>query len=71
MGYSIAANNLGAMIAMVIAGSLAAINWHLSFGVYLLALIAFVFVVLFLPNEKIYVPGNGGMKSIIIKNCPI
>ncbi len=70
MGYSIAANNLGAMIAMVIVGFLSAIDWHLSFGVYLLGLIVFVFVMVFLPNEKVCAPKGEGIKSILIEKMP-
>jgi len=53
MGYSVAMNNLGGIIAMSLSGYLASISWNYSFFVYLLGLIAFILVILFLPKDRI------------------
>lgn len=52
MGYSTAINNLGAVIAIALSGILASINWRFAFGVYGIALIPLVLVVLFLPEAQ-------------------
>ncbi len=53
MGYSSAMNQMGGVVATLIAGMLAQISWRLSFLVYLMGLISIVLCVLFLPNEKL------------------
>lgn len=53
MGYSSAMNNLGGVIAMTLSGFLVSVNWRYSFAVYLLGLLVMIFVVLFVPNEKL------------------
>lgn len=55
MGLSAAMNQLGGVIATLLAGYLATISWNYTFLVYSLGLIAVVLVVLFLPNEKLRV----------------
>lgn len=50
MGYSVAMNNLGGIIAMILSGYLSSINWRYSFFVYLMGLIVLFLVILFLPN---------------------
>lgn len=54
MGYSVAMNNLGGIIAMSLSGILASIKWNYSFYVYLTGVIVFVLVLIFLPNESIH-----------------
>ncbi|WP_252314785.1 MFS transporter [Sinobaca sp. H24] len=44
--------NLGGMISTILAGALAAISWRYTFGVYGLALLILLFVILFLPYVK-------------------
>lgn len=53
MGLSSAMNNVGGIIGTLIAGVLANVDWHLSFLVYLMGLIAFVLCLFFLPNEML------------------
>lgn len=54
MGYSSAMNNMGGVIATLIAGFLAMVSWRLSFLVYLLGLISIILVLLWMPNERIF-----------------
>ena len=61
MGYASAMNQLGGVIATLIAGMLAQITWRASFLVYLIGLVSAVPCVLFLPNEKI--AGEKGAKE--------
>ncbi len=53
MGLSAAMNQMGGVIATLLAGMLANISWNYAFLVYLLGLIAVVLVALFLPNERL------------------
>ena len=53
MGLSSAMNQMGGVVATLIAGVLAAVSWRASFLVYLMGLISIVLCLLFLPNEKI------------------
>ncbi|MCR4853102.1 MAG: MFS transporter [Prevotella sp.] len=53
MGLSAAMNQLGGVVATLLAGMLAAIEWRYAFLVYLLGLIAVVMVVLWLPDEQL------------------
>lgn len=50
MGYSNAVSNLGGIIATLISGWLATINWRLCFGVYSIAFVVLVLVVFGLPE---------------------
>ena len=50
MGLSTAVSSLGGIIANVLAGLLAAINWHLAFWVYSLGFIVLFLVLFFLPQ---------------------
>jgi len=53
MGEAAAMNQLGGVVATLIAGLLAAVSWRLSFLVYLFGLISIVLVLLHLPNDKL------------------
>lgn len=53
MGLSAAMNQMGGVVATLLAGILAAIEWHGAFLVYLFGLIALVLVVRYLPNEQL------------------
>lgn len=53
LGLASAANQLGGVIATLLAGLLAGINWRLSFMVYLMGLISIVLCLIFLPNDRI------------------
>lgn len=52
-GYSSAMNQIGGVVATLLAGVLSVINWRASFLVYLLGLISVVLCALFLPNERL------------------
>ena len=58
MGLSAAMNQIGGVIATMLAGILASIEWNYTFMVYALGLIAVVLVVVYLPNEKL-TPARG------------
>ena len=53
MGLSAAMNQMGGVVATLLAGLLSQIGWNFSFLVYLLGLIAVVLVALFLPEEHL------------------
>lgn len=53
MGLSAAMNQIGGIVATLLAGFLATIDWNYSFLVYALGLVAIIFVVIYLPNEKL------------------
>lgn len=52
-GYSSAMNQIGGVVATLLAGVLSAVNWRASFLVYLLGLFSIVLCVLFLPNDRL------------------
>lgn len=53
MGLSAAMNQMGGVVATLLAGLLANISWNFSFLVYLLGFIAVAMVAIFLPNERL------------------
>ena len=53
MGLSAAMNQLGGVVATLLAGVLAAVEWRYAFLVYLLGLIAAAMVALYLPDEQL------------------
>lgn len=53
MGLSAAMNQMGGVLATLLAGVLATIGWNYAFLVYGLGLIAVVLVVIHLPNERL------------------
>lgn len=53
MGLSAAMNQMGGVVATLLAGLLANISWNYAFLVYLLGLCAVMMVVAFLPNERL------------------
>ena len=53
MGLSAAMNQLGGVVATLLAGLLANIQWNYAFLVYLLGLFAVALVALFLPNDRL------------------
>lgn len=52
MGYAMAVNNLGAVIAIISAGALASINWRFSFGVYGIAFFTLFMIIFNLPEHQ-------------------
>lgn len=53
MGLSAAMNQMGGVVATLLAGLMATIEWNYAFLVYLLGLIALVMVLMWLPNEQL------------------
>ena len=53
MGLSAAMNQMGGVVATLLAGLLATIEWNYAFLVYLLGLIALLMVWLWLPDEQL------------------
>lgn len=53
MGLSAAMNQMGGVVATLLAGLLATIEWKYAFLVYVLGLIALVMVLMWLPNEQL------------------
>ena len=53
MGLSAAMNQMGGVVATLLAGMLATVEWNYAFIVYLLGLIALVMVWLWLPDEQL------------------
>ena len=53
MGLSAAMNQMGGVVATLLAGLLATVEWNCAFLVYLLGLIALVMVWLWLPDEQL------------------
>lgn len=72
MGYSVAMNNFGGIVAMSLSSYLASISWNYSFFVYSIGLISFILVMLFLPKDRI--EGSAAkidLKLIMKKITPI
>lgn len=53
MGLSAAMNQLGGVVATLLAGILCTIEWNYAFLVYLIGLIAIILVACYLPNSKL------------------
>lgn len=58
MGLSAAMNQVGGVVATLLAGFLAAAGWNYAFLVYLLGLAVALMVVLWLPNERLSPAGG-------------
>lgn len=58
MGLSAAMNQMGGVVATLLAGLLATIEWRYAFLVYLAALPAMVLVAALLPNEQLAAKGS-------------
>ena len=71
MGLSSAANQLGGVVATLLAGVLSGISWRMSFLVYLMGLISIVLCLVFMPNDRIgspQQPGKTGSSSVWRRN---
>lgn len=66
MGYSSAMNQLGGVVATLLSGVLAAMNWRASFLVYLMGFLSIVLCAVFLPNERIR-SGSSGIPARALK----
>lgn len=58
MGLSAAMNQMGGVVATLLAGVLATVSWRCAFLVYLAGLIAVVLVATMLPNERLASKGS-------------
>ena len=65
MGLSAAMNQMGGVVATLLAGLLADIQWNYAFLVYLMGLLAVVLVLLYLPNERL--KGGSGPSLGLLK----
>lgn len=61
MGLSAAMNQMGGVVATLLAGMLAMVQWNYAFLVYLLGLIAVVMVWAWLPNARLGSASNRGV----------
>ena len=64
MGLSSAMNQMGGVVATLLAGLLANLSWRASFLVYLMGLISIVLCLVFLPNDSIAPSGGERDKGI-------
>ena len=60
MGLCAAMNQIGGVIATLIAGVLAKVGWNYAFLVYSMGLFVLILVFLFIPNEKLAAPKSSG-----------
>ena len=58
MGLSAAMNQMGGVVATLLAGVLATVSWRCAFLVYLAGLVAVALVAVMLPNERIASKGS-------------
>ena len=58
MGLSAAMNQMGGVVATLLAGVLATVEWRYAFLVYLAGLLAIVLVAVYLPNERLASKGS-------------
>lgn len=71
MGLCAAMNQIGGVIATLIAGVLAKVGWNYAFLVYLMGLLVLVLVLLFLPSERLEAhKGSGGFISNLKRFYP-
>lgn len=71
MGLCAAMNQIGGVIATLIAGVLAKVGWNYAFLVYSMGLFVLILVLLFLPNERLETPkGSGGFVRKIKRFYP-
>lgn len=70
MGLSAAMNQLGGVVATLLAGLLAMIDWNYPFLVYLAGLMAMVLVAALLPNERLDAPQSVLKMSNLLRFHP-
>lgn len=71
MGLCAAMNQIGGVIATLIAGVLAKVGWNYAFLVYLMGLLVLILVLLFLPSERLEAhKGSGGFISNLKRFYP-
>ena len=62
MGLSSAMNQMGGVVATLLAGLLSALSWRASFLVYLMGLLSILLCLVFLPNDSIAPPAEAAVK---------
>lgn len=68
MGLSSAMNQMGGVVATLLAGLLANLIWRASFLVYLMGLLSIVLCLLFLPNDSIAPPkGESASRGTVFR----
>ncbi len=68
MGLSSAMNQMGGVVATILAGLLANLSWRASFLVYLMGLLSIVLCLLFLPNDSIAPPkGESASRGTVFR----
>ena len=70
MGLSAAMNQLGGVVATLLAGLLAAIEWRMAFLVYLAGLLAMLLVAFHLPNEQLASRGSRLQLKTLVRFHP-
>jgi MFS family permease len=70
MGLSAAMNQMGGVVATLLAGLLANIQWNYGFLVYLMGLVALVLVFIFLPNEQLSSKGSKLSAATLVRFHP-
>ena len=70
MGLSAAMNQLGGVVATMLAGVLASVQWNYAFLVYLAGLLAMVLVAGWLPNERLMAEGSRVKASTLVRFHP-
>ena len=70
MGLSAAMNQLGGVVATLLAGLLCNISWNCAFLVYLLGLVAVLLVLRFLPAERLMGKGSRISPSTLLRFHP-
>lgn len=70
MGLSAAMNQMGGVVATMLAGVLATVQWNYAFLVYLAGLLAVVLVAAFLPNERLASRGSRLKLSSLVRFHP-
>ena len=68
MGLSSAMNQMGGVVATLLAGLLANLSWRASFLVYLMGLLSIVLCLVFLPNDSIAPPkGENETRGTVLR----
>ena len=68
MGLSSAMNQMGGVVATLLAGLLANLSWRASFLIYLMGLLSIVLCLVFLPNDSIAPPkGENETRGTVLR----
>ena len=70
MGLSAAMNQMGGVVATLLAGVLATVGWNYAFLVYLAGIVAMILVATQLPNERIAAKGSRIRASTLLRFHP-